>query len=578
MSELTITPFLAKKTAKCAGVIAGGEQVAVTIENAAGIQTQGLRLRILFDDRTFAKYPLYDTDTWTVSGSSITFTLNLETAPILELFRSRVPAFMFGFVLDNTETGELYFDTRHELKRWSRVVGRDEPVDLHHYRDDMVTILLNLSEHISATETKVDKIPGKGLSTLDVTPSMMAAKANADDVYAKAEADRLLAGCTAAAERALSDHDGSVSAHGDIRAELKGKASAADTYTRTETDNAISAGVNSHQADSSSHSDIRAEVGRKANSADVYTKTETDSAVSGGVSSHDSNPSAHSDMRTEIGKRPTFEYVDGLLKTTVTPTVDKLAELSAKVQGKAGKTEVAVASAEESDGLGELKSKFNGLLEAVKRMVVGLALLLSGAAFPEAPLYTDLNHLKGNAQVVMTNTASFVRSEVAGYAKTYPLFAIDLGGSWTDFILKASTNNFSSLCYLFNSAAPEDWWYYELHKDLARREAGGYDEDARTYALCTESDRRVFRVPVNRSVGAVLYDYYWSYFSDVSVMFCPSHCTGLGDTDWMREDNASLRWIYVRVDAFGEPERNNYGQWIWRCVEPRWVKGPVSFE
>ena len=213
MSTLTITPFLARKTAKCSGVVAGGEQVDVTIVNAAGIETRGLRLRMLFDDRTFAKYPLYDSDAWTVDGSSIRFVLNLETAPVLELFRSRLPACLFGFVLDNVETGELYFDTRHEVKRWSRVVGRDEPVDLHHYRDDMVTILLNLSDTSSALQGKVESEPGKGLSTLDVTPEMMAAKADAADVYTKREADKAVSGAVAAVEEKVDKHAGDAGIH-----------------------------------------------------------------------------------------------------------------------------------------------------------------------------------------------------------------------------------------------------------------------------------------------------------------------------------------------------------------------------
>lgn len=48
MSALTITPNIEKKSAVIVGRIAGGEHVSVRLKNCAALDSETLRLRILF--------------------------------------------------------------------------------------------------------------------------------------------------------------------------------------------------------------------------------------------------------------------------------------------------------------------------------------------------------------------------------------------------------------------------------------------------------------------------------------------------------------------------------------------------
>lgn len=137
-------------------------------------------------------------------------------------------------------------------------------------------------------------------SASDAHSALFAAKANAADVYTKAEVDAAIEDNVPDVSSQIATHNSASDAHSSLFA---AKADAATTYTKTEVDAAIDTAIDAiptpdvsgqiatHNSASNAHSALFAE---KANADDVYTKTEVDSAVgakytkpSGGIPSTD---------------------------------------------------------------------------------------------------------------------------------------------------------------------------------------------------------------------------------------------------------------------------------------------------
>ena len=196
MSEIVITPDFEKKTATIAGVASAGEKVAVTLKNCATKNTSTLRLRVLFMKKMLAVYPIppaegETADTFTVSGSDLTCTLNLCTDTALKVFK-RIPELEVMFILDDTASSvrQMYFRDFHTLLGWPQEIT-DNPIDLSTYVDRMEAFAADVAEMredidsaVDSMETslagKVDKVSGKGLSSVDVTPEMVAGFASAE--------------------------------------------------------------------------------------------------------------------------------------------------------------------------------------------------------------------------------------------------------------------------------------------------------------------------------------------------------------------------------------------------------------
>lgn len=79
MTDLTITPDVAKKRLRLAGRVASGEKVAVTILGFGSAPTEGLRLRVMAGRAAVGVFPLEDGDEWRVDGANLTCELNLST-------------------------------------------------------------------------------------------------------------------------------------------------------------------------------------------------------------------------------------------------------------------------------------------------------------------------------------------------------------------------------------------------------------------------------------------------------------------------------------------------------------------
>ena len=196
MSAITIIPDFENKTAKITGVASAGEKVEVTLKNCSTQNTSTLRLRVLFMKKLLAVFPVPNEDgttddAFTTSGDDLVCTLNLCTEQALKTFR-RIPELDVMFILDDPATSvrQMYFRDFHTLLGWPQDVA-DTPIDLANYKDriaalesevaDMNTQLSDAVGEIGQQlEGKVDKVEGKGLSTVDVTPETLAGFASAE--------------------------------------------------------------------------------------------------------------------------------------------------------------------------------------------------------------------------------------------------------------------------------------------------------------------------------------------------------------------------------------------------------------
>lgn len=142
--------------------------------------------------------------------------------------------------------------------------------------------------------------------------------------------------------------------------------------------------------------------------------------------------------------------------------------------------------------------------------------------------------------------------------QTYPVILLPMGGPWTDFELKASTNNFDStnglVYYLISSATnvyaddTNAWVYFTDDYDQA------HPHRWRTATNATPIAQQL--LSTNSEVGCI-------------AVF-PSHkCSKAWDT-WMSSTNSVLIWSYVRFDGV-DFERNSSGSsQRWTLVVPQW--------
>ena len=145
---------------------------------------------------------------------------------------------------------------------------------------------------------------------------------------------------------------------------------------------------------------------------------------------------------------------------------------------------------------------------------------------------------------------------------TYPVLRLELGENWTDFEVKASTDNFSSLIYHIISTTNSP-------PSIGDTNVLVYFTDD-----CT-SDPRQWRAS---GIATPIYSQLASTGSVVNyVLVYPSHECGRNWQDWMSRTNARLVWSFARLDAIGS-ERNVAGTKMrWNAVVPvEWRKERVA--
>jgi hypothetical protein len=152
-----------------------------------------------------------------------------------------------------------------------------------------------------------------------------------------------------------------------------------------------------------------------------------------------------------------------------------------------------------------------------------------------------------------------------GAGGTYPVFLLPVGaleGSWTDFEIKASTNNFTS--------DPLYWWKSWTSQPL--------QNDSQAIALFTDpyagaDPRTLYRRTTDVSIATHLA----SEDSTVEVViFQPSHNIEGGGT-WMTPANTNLVWEWIRADSGGyemTPDGSNY--WFHPILPEQWMAAPLG--
>lgn len=121
MTSLTITPNAQNKKLAIAGVAAIGEPIAVVVKDFASESTVDLHLRVIFQGRVIATFPMRADDEWDTSGDDLTCVLDLNTDVARMLCRA--PENCCLFTLEDTghadpDTRRLWAIGEHELRGW----------------------------------------------------------------------------------------------------------------------------------------------------------------------------------------------------------------------------------------------------------------------------------------------------------------------------------------------------------------------------------------------------------------------------------------------------------------------------
>ena len=144
----------------------------------------------------------------------------------------------------------------------------------------------------------------------------------------------------------------------------------------------------------------------------------------------------------------------------------------------------------------------------------------------------------------------------------YPVFELTLGGPWTDFEIKASTNNFRNLVYYYHSSATNSLGQDDL--DTVTYFVDDFVEDPRVWVFAPP------HVPLATLISNPRVEVE-------KVIFMPSRtCQTAADT-WMWRSNTNLVWSYARYGA-GAYELNAAGtKTHWNPVRPQsWEKSRTT--
>lgn len=149
-----------------------------------------------------------------------------------------------------------------------------------------------------------------------------------------------------------------------------------------------------------------------------------------------------------------------------------------------------------------------------------------------------------------------------GVQGSYPVIRLELGGPYTDFELKASTNNFSSLVYYVMSSSaspvagdPDVWVYF----------TDDYATDVRKWNRATNAVSIGSQVS-NTSSSEVEY-----------VVVCPSHSCEVDWSTWMSPATSNLVWSFVRYDGAATEKNASGTKEHWNPVVPvEWRKERIT--
>lgn len=213
----------------------------------------------------------------------------------------------------------------------------------------------------------------------------------------------------------------------------------------------------------------------------------------------------------------------------------------------------------------------NGLFKTPSRekIISANGLLTNGAVGPQGPPGSNgvdgapgPQGIQGPQGLAGSNGVDGVQGPagsngVNGVQGAFPVFKLDLGlvdGNWTDFEIKASTNNFTAMVYFVQTWTNA----YTLWGDTNTLI---YYTDDHT------ADVRVWRQRTNSAL--CIGDNLTSTNSVVQwVYFYPSHNCSNDWSTWMYATNKNLIWSWVRADKLGQEMNASGTKQHWNPIRP----------
>jgi len=136
---------------------------------------------------------------------------------------------------------------------------------------------------------------------------------------------------------------------------------------------------------------------------------------------------------------------------------------------------------------------------------------------------------------------------------SYPIFRLPMGETWTDFELKASTNNFTNLVYYYISSGTNTVGYGDSNAWVC------FSDDYQT-------DVRAWR---KSPPGSNIYAQLTSTNAVVDTIYVmPSHDCEVPWADWMNPTNKNLLWSWVRFDGVDFEKNFDGTKQRWNLIRP----------
>ena len=241
---------------------------------------------------------------------------------------------------------------------------------------------------------------------------------------------------------------------------------------------------------------------------------------------------------------------------------------------------------------GETNRSWNCMTYADGRFVAG-----AGSDGGRGIWYTDtasetvvpiVQQLQVDGQPIAPDSHNVVNIETKESKKRYAMFILTMNelrnecsGNWSQFELKASTNNFTT------TAIPgEDWretvkrkMIFMSHSAYADMPGAFETDGMRMYintrgATATEKEQWKYHRIRNTSTDPLIRG-SWTYTpTDIIVIVDPAMLYLHADAEWLRPDNDDLTWTFLKADETDyerDPEDGERG--LWRPTAPvRWLE------
>jgi hypothetical protein len=200
---------------------------------------------------------------------------------------------------------------------------------------------------------------------------------------------------------------------------------------------------------------------------------------------------------------------------------------------------------------------FAGTFYVVNPTATGWGATLNGRPVVRLNTYANESYVGPSAGTNLAVYASFTNliALLAGIdlLYPYPVFQISIGGKWTDFEIKASTNNFTSLVYFYMSSAtnaiaddPSPLTYF----------VDDYATDVRKWVSA------IPHTPIANQITNALTEVE-------TVVFMPSRSCQVSADTWMSRSNTNLVWSYARYGAIGYETNSTGTQSHWQPIRPQ---------